>query len=470
MAPNMTQFEEILLWCFVTYVLACTASYLILNMIAFFSLRYYVRRQRVQDDAFFSTGTEPPISVVVPAYNEAATIVASLQSVLQLDYPNLEIVIVNDGSKDKTLEVLKTNFDFEEFPEAPRLSIPTKPIKQVYLSRKLNNLRLVDKENGGKADAINAGINLSRSPLFCCIDADSVLESSALLRVVQPFINDPKVIAAGGTVRVANGCVVRRGNIIRKGIPRNPLALFQMIEYLRAFLFGRIGWSKIQGLLIISGAFGLFRKENVVQVGGYHTATIGEDMELILRLYRAQLDDGELTRRIEFIPDPVCWTEAPETLKVFASQRRRWHRGLSESLYANRKLLFHKGSKTIGWVSYPFFIIFEWLSPFIELAGYLYSAYLLIFNRIDPLDAAVVAGFAIMLSVFLSTVSFLLDEFTFPGDLSLGALVVMLLFAVLECLGYRQLNMVYKIQGTMAWLKQDKPEWGEMVRSAKWQK
>lgn len=470
MVHDLNLLETVLLWGFVSYVLLCSGAYLLLNLVAFFSLRYYLRRQRTHEDQSLYTGTEPPISVIVPAYNEAETIVASLQSVLQLNYPNLEIVIVNDGSRDNTLEVLKANFDFEEFPEAPRLKVPTKPIRQVYLSRKLDKLRLIDKENGGKADAINAGINLARSPLFCCIDADSVLEPSALLRVAQPFINDPKVIAAGGTVRVANGCIVKRGNVIRKGIPRNPLALFQMVEYLRAFLFGRIGWSQLNGLLIISGAFGLFRREVVIRAGGYRTDTIGEDMELICRLYSQQLDDGKLDKRIEFIPDPVCWTEAPETLKVFGAQRRRWHRGLSESLYANRRLLFRKGSGVIGWLSYPFFILFEWLSPFVELAGYVFSAYLLLFGRVALADAAVVLAFAVMLSVFLSTVSLLLDEFTFPGDLKLRTVLFLILVSIVECFGYRQLNMIYKIQGAWGWIMKSRQEWGDMVRSAKWQK
>lgn len=464
----MNGVENVFFWSFLVYVVVCSASYLILNVIAFDTLRHYLRRKRTQEDESLYTGLEPPISVIVPAYNEGKTIISSIQSILQLSYPQLEVIIVNDGSNDNMLDVLIAEFDFEPFPEAIRMSLPCKPINKVYLSRKINNLRLIDKANGGKADAINAGINISRSPLFCCIDADSVLEPTSLIRVVQPFLDFPETIASGGTVRIANGCTVKRGHLVRRGVPSNVLAIFQLIEYLRAFLFGRIGWSRIKGLLIISGAFGLFRKSVVIEAGGYKTDTIGEDMELILRMYGIMIDKKK-PHRVVFIPDPVCWTEAPETMGVFASQRRRWHRGLSESLSLNRKLLFNRRSGTVGWLAFPFFVLFEWLSPFVELAGYLFTLYLILAERISVVDAGVILLFAVLLSVFLSSVSFLLDEITFPGSTSLKGFLVLVLFSFLECFGYRQLNMIYKIQGTVEWAANTKHRWGTMTRTGSWQ-
>lgn len=469
MVPDLNSIEYAIFLGFLFYVTLCSGSYLILNMIAFDTLRYYLRKKRTEDDDPLYTGLEPPISIIVPAYNEGTTIISSLHSILQLNYPSLEVIVVNDGSKDHTLDVLIAEFDFEAFPEAVRLSVDCQPIKQVYLSRKINNLRLIDKANGGKADAINAGINISRSPLFCCIDADSVLEPGSLIRVVQPFLDNPSTIASGGTVRIANGCLVKRGNIVRKGVPTNILAIFQLVEYLRAFLFGRIGWSRIQGLMIISGAFGLFRKDAVVRAGGYLTNTIGEDMELILRMYRTQIK-ANLSRRVEFIPDPVCWTEAPEDIKVFASQRKRWHRGLSESLSGNTELLFARNSGAVGWLAFPFFVLVEWLSPFVEIAGYVFTGYLAATGKISLVDAALIFLFAVLLSVFLSTVSLLLDEITFPGTTSIRGILVLILFSFLECFGYRQLNMIYKIQGAFAWIANTESKWGVMTRKGSWQK
>ncbi|MGJ8689742.1 MAG: glycosyltransferase family 2 protein [Gammaproteobacteria bacterium] len=465
----MNEIENGIFLAFLIYIIACSGSYLLLNILAFDTLRSYLKHKRTQEDHSLNSGEEPPISIIVPAYNEGKTIVSSLNSILQLNYPRLEILVVNDGSTDDMLDVLISEFDFKAFPENVRTSIPTATVNEVYLSQKIKNLRLIDKENGGKADAINAGINVSHSPLFCCIDADSVLEPDSLIRVVQPFLQHPETIAVGGTIRIANGCTVENGRLIKRGVPTNILAIFQMVEYLRAFLFGRVAWSRIKGLLIISGAFGLFRKSAVIEVGGYATDTIGEDMELILRMYRNMLKT-ERPFRVEFIPDPVCWTEAPETLKVFASQRRRWHRGLSESLSLNRELLFAKGSGPVGWIAFPFFILFEWLSPFIELAGYLFSTYLIFTGRLSPVDSAIILFFAVQLSVFLSVVSLLLDEFTFPGATSIKGILVLIFFSFLECFGYRQLNMIYKIQGTIEWMRNTKHKWGDMTRTGAWQK
>lgn len=453
---------------FLIYIVACSASYLLLNLVAFDTLRTYLQQKRTQGGQSLNNGNEPPISVIVPAYNEGTTIVSSLRSILQLHYPRLEVVVVNDGSKDDTLEVLLSEFEFQAFPEDISDSLPCAPIQQVYLSRTHKNLKLVDKANGGKADAINAGINVCHAPLFCCIDADSILEPDGLVRIVQPFLNHPETIATGGTIRIANGCTAKDGRITSKGVPRNILAIFQMVEYLRAFLFGRVAWSRMKGLLIVSGAFGLFRKSTVVDAGGYTANTIGEDMELVLRMYRTMIAQDK-PFRVEFIPDAVCWTEAPESLKVFASQRRRWHRGLSESLTLNSSLLFGRKSGTIGWVAFPFFILFEWLSPFVELAGYIFTAYLLLTQQLSILDASIIYIFAIQLSVLMSVVSLLLDEFTFPGSTSMKGILVLILFAFLESFGYRQLNMVYKIQGSIEWLRNTKHKWGDMTRTGNWQ-
>ena len=448
---------------FILYGTLATGIYFAINLLALDTLRQHLSRRPTRGDEPHLTGMEPPISVIVPAYNEGATIVASLQSILQLDYPGMEVLVVNDGSKDNTLEVLLREFEFESFPEAKRLSLECKPIRNVYLSKRMNNLRLIDKENGGKADAINAGINLSRNPLFCCIDADSLLEPAALAKVVQPFVINRGIMATGGTVRVVNGSTVRRGRIVRQEVPDKWLTLFQYVEYIRSFLFGRLGWSRIKGLLIVSGAFGVFHKEKVIKAGGYTTGSIGEDMELILRMYNTMIREGQ-TKGVEFVPDAVCWTEAPDTLKVFSSQRRRWHRGLSESLENNTELLFAKNSGSVGWLAYPFFALIEWLSPFVEFAGYLFTAYLLISQKVSLSDAGLLFLFAMLLSSSISMFGLFLDQLLFPGSIRARNVFKLAAVSFLECVGYRQLNILYKIQGAFGWITKTRSSWGEMTR------
>ncbi|MDH4186615.1 MAG: glycosyltransferase family 2 protein, partial [Nitrospira sp.] len=271
-------------WLFFLYLLGLTAGYLMLDVIAAVHLKHYMDERALDSLPHGYTGFEPQISVLVPCYNEEATITSSVRSLLQLSYSDYEIVVINDGSTDRTLDVLTQEFSLIPFPETYDARLATKPVRTVYHSLAHPTLRVIDKENGGKADALNTGINLSHFPLFCGIDADSILQRDSLRLVVQPFLDDPHTIACGGTVRIANGCEVTNGFLTKIGLPTNLLALFQVIEYLRAFLFGRLGWSPINAMLIISGAFGLFHKNTVIGAGGYRHDTIGEDMELVVRL------------------------------------------------------------------------------------------------------------------------------------------------------------------------------------------
>ena len=251
-------------WFFLLYLLGLTAGYLILDIIAALHLRRYMEERSLESLPHGYTSFEPQISLLVPAYNEEATIASSIRSLLQLSYSEYEIIAINDGSKDKTLEVLIKEFALVPFPEAYDRQLPTKAMRNIYHSTTHSNLRVIDKINGGKADSLNAGINISHYPLFCCIDADSILQRDSLRLVVQPFLDDPLTIACGGTVRIANGCEVKNGFLTAVGLPTKFLALFQIVEYLRAFLFGRLGWSPLNALLIISGAFGVFHKDTVV--------------------------------------------------------------------------------------------------------------------------------------------------------------------------------------------------------------
>jgi cellulose synthase/poly-beta-1,6-N-acetylglucosamine synthase-like glycosyltransferase len=405
----------------------------------------------------------PPISLLAPAYNEALTIVESVRSLLSLQYPNFEIVVINDGSADNTLEVLTEAFGLAPVQRSHHLAISHKPIRGLYGTPSQPRLIVVDKENGGKADALNAGINIARAPIVCAMDADSLLEPDALLRAVRPFVEDPeRMIAVGGTIRIANGCRIDHGRVVEVGAPRNLLALFQTVEYLRAFLMARLAFSRINALTIISGAFGLFRRAHVVEVGGYTHGTVGEDMELVVKLHRL-MRDRKQPYRIAFIPEPVCWTEAPEDFRVLGRQRARWHRGALETFERHRDMLLNPRYGRVGGVGFGYILLVDVLGPFIELLGYLLipafwlagllsTEYLLAF-------LAVSSTFGVVISVgALALEESELRRFPRARDLALLTLI-----AVLENFGYRQLNNFWRLRGVWQYLRKSQ-SWGTMTR------
>lgn len=465
---RLETFISIAEWLFLLYLLGLTAGYLMLDLVAAIHLRRYMEERSLGTLPHSYTGFEPQISLLVPAFNEEATIATSVRSLLQLSYSEFEIVVVNDGSTDRTLDVLTREFGLIPFPEAYDRRLATKPIRTIFHAPAYPNLRVIDKENGGKADSLNAGLNLSLYPLFCCIDADSILQRDSLRLAVQPFLDDPRTIACGGTVRVANGCEVKNGFLAKVGLPSNLLALFQIVEYLRAFLFGRLGWSPINAMLIISGAFGLFHKDTVIGIGGYRPDTIGEDMELVVRLHRHLRLNGT-PYRITFAPDPVCWTEAPEDLRTLKNQRIRWQRGLCESLAKNLDLLFHPKGGAAGWLAFPFMALFEWLGPLIEVFGYLFvtAGFFLGFVSFDVWLTLLLV--AVSLGILLSVSAFLLEEISFHVYPKSKHVLFLLLGAVLENFGYRQLNSLWKVIGLYRWLVGKRATWGAMTRTASWQ-
>ena len=443
-------------------------GYLTLNLLAVAALFRNNQEKALEDLPQVYAGLEPAITILVPAFNEEATIVAAVRSMLQLTYSEYEIIVINDGSRDHTLDVLVKEFSLTAFPESFRGQIATQPIRALYRSTRYPNLRVIDKDNGGKADSLNAGINSARHPLFCGVDADSVLERDSLQRVVKPFLRHPEMVASGGTVRVANGCEVKDGYLLRVGLPRNPWALLQVVEYLRAFLFGRLGWSQLNAMLIISGAFGLFRTETVIEVGGYRTDTIGEDMELVVRMHRLLRQRG-VPYRIEFVPEPVCWTEVPEDKATLKNQRIRWQRGLSESLTSNWGLMFSRNGGTPGWLAFPFMVLFEWLGPLVELGGYMFMVFAVTLGLVSWTAFAIFLFVAIGLGILLSASSLLLEEMSFhlyPNAWHLAALV---LVAIVENFGYRQLNTFWRLVGLYRWAAQRESQWGAMKRKGNWQ-
>lgn len=452
-------------WLFFGYFILIYAVYVALNVMAMIQIRRYLQVAGLAEaDNVFST-LDLPISVIMPAYNESSSIITATRAMLQLEYPDYEVVVVNDGSRDDTLEKLTDEFRLQSFPEAYRQRVPCKPVRGVYRSLRYPSLRVIDKENGGsKADAMNAGINACRYPLFCAVDADSILELNSLRRAVRPFLEDPDVVAAGGTVRIANGCKVRGGFLEQVGLSSSFLAQVQVVEYLRAFLFGRMGWDYLNAVLIVSGAFGVFDKEAVVEVGGYRTDAIGEDMELILRLHRL-LRERKKRYRITFVPNPICWTDAPEDLATLRKQRVRWHHGLAQSLMLHKSLFFKRDGGAISWLAMPFFYLFELLGPAIEVAGYIFMLIAALLGWISWEITAIFFCLAVGLGVMLSTSALVLEELSFHVYPRMRDLIRLFFIAIIENFGYRQLTVLWRLQGLYGWLRGKKPEWGEMKRS-----
>ena len=404
-----------------------------------------------------------PISIIAPAYNEGMGILESTKSLLSMEYPLFEVIVVNDGSTDDTLEKLIAAFDLKKSKRVFRKTIGTKPIRGIYISPSNPKLVVVDKVNGKKADALNAGLNASRYPLFCGIDSDSILEKDSLLKMARPFLENPeKTVGAGGIVRLSNGCKVKSGQVTKVGLPRNSLARFQILEYLRAFLGGRIGMNMLKSTLIISGAFGVFRKDIALKCGGYRATSLGEDMDLVVRM-RKYLHEKKIPFNLEFIPDPICWTEAPESMKTLSRQRNRWHRGLIETLYHSRKMLFNPRYGVTGMFAMPFYFIFEMLGPIIEVTGYIIFTVLLVTGQYNQPFALLFFLLAVVFGILLSLLSILLEEYSARKYPRLKDIVIIIAYGLMENIVYRQWLAVVRAKSFFD-LAKGREEWGEMEK------
>jgi len=404
-----------------------------------------------------------PVSILVPVYNEELSVVDTISSLLCLKYPKLEIIVINDGSTDATEERVIQHFQMEKINKAIRMQLPAKPVLAVYQSTIHPNLQLIIKENGGKADALNVGINVSKYPYFCSIDGDSILDTTSLLRVMKPIVaSHDEVIAAGGSIRVANGFDIQMGSVLHPTLSSKPLVIFQAIEYLRAFFMGRIALSKFNLVLIISGAFSVFEKRWVIEAGGYSKKTIGEDMELVVKLHRL-MKEKQLQKRIEFVPDPVCWTEAPENLQDLRKQRRRWHQGLLESLWKHKKMTLNPKYGVIGMLSFPYFWLIECLGPVIELGGYLYIFLAFLAGDIYIEWAILLILLLILYSSVLSAAAILLEAWSVNTYPKIADTFKMILFSFTEIFWFRPLTLLWRVEGIFSFLFR-RNEWGNIER------
>jgi cellulose synthase/poly-beta-1,6-N-acetylglucosamine synthase-like glycosyltransferase len=447
------------------YVAFVNALSFLLMLVGYFALRKKSEAFDAKEiDALMKSPLVPSVSVLAPAYNEAASIRHSVRSMLRLRHPKHEVIVINDGSEDETLHELMDEFRLYRSSRIAWGNIPTASVRGVYESRDPIPLLVIDKENRGKADALNCGINYARNDLFAAVDADSIVETDGLLQLSRPFLeNNEETMAAGGIIRVANGCTVADGAVVAPRVAKSLLARFQIVEYLRAFLAARVAMSYANTLLIISGAFGLFRRSVVAEMGGYCLDTVGEDMELVVRIHH-YCRERKLPCRIVFLADSVCWTEVPESQRVLHRQRVRWQRGCFESILLHKCMVGNWRFGSVGLIGLPYFVICEVVGPFVELSGYLATATGLCLGWVSHGGALLFFAVSILFGLLMSVSSVLLEEMTickYPDPLDLMRL---LLAAVMENLGYRQVTLLWRAQGILQVVLKKKRSWGEMER------
>lgn len=445
------------------YTIAINLFYNGQMLVSAVDLFKYLKKMKFSDyKRYIDSKNMIPISIIVPAYNEEQTIVDNIKSLLALDYYEYEIIIVNDGSTDSTRDRIISDFELTRVMQPVKKSLPTNEIDGIYRNPKYERLILVDKINGGKADALNAGINVSSYPIFACIDADSILENESLIKLTMMFVEDPETIAVGGIVRIANGSDIKDGKLINMKLPASQVASFQIVEYLRAFLTGRTSLSRLNSVLIISGAFGAFNKSVVIECGGYKANTIGEDMDIIIKLHE-KMKREKRKYKIKFMADPICWTQAPESLKDLRVQRRRWQIGLLDNLVAYKKMLFNPKYGAVGMVTLPYYWFFELFGPIVEFLGYIFIPLAYLFGLLEFQSFIIYFIVAFLLGTTLSLGSLLLEQFSFRKFTSFRDIMRLVLFAMLENLGYRQLTILYRIEGILKFRK-GRHAWGSIKR------
>ena len=447
---------------FAYFVLLITAYGTLVAAALWELLRHVLRVRGESRQWVLGSAVSPSISILAPAYNEEATIAESVTALLALHYANLEVVVINDGSPDRTLDVLRDRFALVPVHTIVWKRLDTKPVRALYRSRTHPNLLVVDKVNGGKADALNVGLNLATGDLVCVIDADTIVDSDALPRLARPFLSDASTIATGGMIRVVNGSRVAGGRVLETRAPRNGIAGMQVSEYLRAFLFGRLGWNHLGGTLIISGAFGLFHREAMVAAGGDTPHTVGGDMEVVLQLPRRAYEAGQ-RHRVLFVPDAVAWTEVPETTRVLGRQRDRWHRGLADVLWRHRRLIGNPKYGAMGLVGLPYFLIVELLAPVTELIGWVALATWVWVGALNGEVALLFFLLAYGLNALHGALAVLADELSFPRYTRVRDRLLIIGWSLLESFGYRQLTVLWRVRGLWKYLR-GRTDWGRMER------
>ncbi len=450
------------------YSMMVIGSYIIMGFVSAWEVYKY--RKGIENTDFrvlLKSPFAPSISIIAPAYNESATIVDNVRSLVSLHYGKLTVIVVNDGSKDDTLQKAIDAYDLEQVNFAYNEQVHTKPVRGVYKSKNpaFKKLIVVDKENGGKADAINVGVNVADTALFACIDVDCVIEPDAFLKMAKPFMeaHDEKIIAAGGIVWLTNESEIQDGKLIKLEVPKSYVPRIQVIEYIRAFLLGRTAWSKVNGLLLISGAFGLFDREIAIAAGGYKHDTVGEDMELVMRMH-SHMRKLDVKYKIAWIPEPLCWTEAPGDYNILGRQRNRWTRGTIECLMIHKEMCFNPRFGILGWLSYPYWFLAEWLAPFVEAGGLFFFIIMAIFGLANWSFFFLLTFCLYAFALWLSMFSVLVQQVNYNSYNGFKGVMRLLFAAFTEPFIHHPRVVYWALKGNYDFFTGKNTGWGEMVR------
>jgi cellulose synthase/poly-beta-1,6-N-acetylglucosamine synthase-like glycosyltransferase len=465
MLENIRIFYEYFVFFYATSIFF---SYIFLGILSFIAiLRYKGYNSDLDDNTIMASPLTPGISVVAPAFNESVTIITNVRSLLTLNYPLFEVIIINDGSTDDTLEKLIKEFELEETQFAYIEKIKTKPVKRLFKSKNpaFGILTVVDKENGGtKADASNAGINASAFPYYLCTDVDCILDRNTLLKMIKPILNNTtRVIAVGAVLRMSNSCDIKDGIITRVRPPKGLIARFQEMEYIRAYLLSKMGWSMVNAVPNVSGGLGLFDKEVSVRAGGYDGLSHAEDMDLLTRM-TAYMINNNTKYKVDYIPLSCCWTEGPPNLQILNRQRTRWARGLMQLYFVHRNILFNRRYKKLGLIVFPFAFIYELLAPIIEAVGWLFFIYLVLTGNVNWGMFIFILLYSYTFSVMVSTLVILWDQITFKYYKTFREVLSLILTVFLESFLYHPLIMFFSIKGYINFFTSKEFEWGAMTR------
>ncbi len=450
------------------YCMMIIGSYLVMGIVSAWSVYQYRKSNELVDwDSILASPFVPSISIIAPAYNESATIVDNIRSLISLHYGKLTVIVVNDGSKDDTRERAIEAYDLEKVDFYYNMEIHTQKVRGIYKSKNpaFAKLIFVDKENGGKADAINTGVNVSSTDLFACIDVDCIIEPDAFLKMVKPYLDhsDITTIAVGGIVWLTNDSEIKDGKLLQLRVPEDFVPRMQVIEYFRAFLLGRTAWANINGLLLISGAFGLFDRKIAVAAGGYNHKTVGEDMELVMRMHSYMIEQNE-PYQVAYIPEPLCWTEAPGNYNILSRQRNRWTRGTIECLMIHKKMLFNPKYKVLGLLSYPYWLLAEWLAPFMEITGLIFFGIMAIFGLLNWTFVLSLLVLLYLFSITISLLSIYVQETNYHCYIENTDLLKLIQTALLEPFLYHPRVVWWALKGNYDFFTGKNTGWGEMTR------